>query len=113
MDDRAMNAGFAPQPIYCESILNQQSRVRRRRLRNAFLAVVENIDVAGKAGAVLVERSRSRNVAFRVSVRGQKPQNFGLKFRERHDTPPRSEPPGEAFSCCLLAAAFPRQQEPE
>jgi len=35
------------------------TRVRSRRLRNAFFAVMENIYVAGETGAVLIECSLS------------------------------------------------------
>jgi hypothetical protein len=108
MHDCCVNAGLAPQPIDREPILSEQIRVRSRRLRDAFFAVMENIYVAGKARAVLIERRRSCNIAFKISVRGQKAQNIGLQFRERHGTPPQSEPRAEAFSCCLLAAGFQR-----
>ena len=49
-----------------------QSDILRGRLADALFPVMENVDIAGIPGSIPSKRRASRNVAFRVTVRGEK-----------------------------------------
>jgi hypothetical protein len=108
LNDRAKNARFAPQPLNDETVLGQQRRIGNGGARDAFFAVVKDVDVTGETRTIPIEGARPGDIVFGTAARRQQQQNFALELRERHDTPLLSAPPADGISYCLPAASFRR-----
>src|SRR5262252_6058733 len=76
--------------------------------RNPFFTVVENVNVAGITYRVPVQRRCSCDIAFRVTMGSEKPENLDLNFRQWHGTLARSVPPvAELHGCPPRARRAP------
>jgi len=106
LHDGAVNSWFASQPLHGEARSDQQCNIRFCRRGNDFFAIMKNIDVIRVPGAVAIERDGACDVAFRIPMLGQQPENFALDSRERHGKPARSQPRGRVISGHPLGAGF-------
>ncbi len=86
-----------PQPPDIETSRFEYLRVVNGGRRNSFFAITEKFDIAGIASRIAIQRGCSRDVAFRVPVCREQPENFGLNLREWHRRPARSFPPDAAL----------------
>jgi hypothetical protein len=74
-DFSGMNGGMLPQPADSVTFFLKRLGISEGRGRNAFLAVMENVDIAGVTGRGAVWRCRSRYIALGVPMRSQKAEN--------------------------------------
>ena len=64
-----MKARLAPQPVNGEAVPCERRRVRIGGCRDAFFAIVKDVDVARKTWAVPIEGARARDIAFWIAMR--------------------------------------------
>ena len=80
-DFGCIDQGQLPQPGHKIPGPRQGFRVTQSGRRNPFLAVMENVDIAGIPKRVAVQGRAAGDVALRVPVRGKQAQNAALDFR--------------------------------
>ena len=101
-----MNRGQPPQPFDAISGLFERRGIAEGRCGDRFLAVVKHVDVVGKAGADAGERTGTGDVAFRVAVRGEQPQQARFQVRQRYGALARCVPPGGGRRGCPRRGGF-------
>jgi hypothetical protein len=69
--DDGPQGGLAPEPMQRKSRGLQDRSIRLRGLRDALFAVVKDINVAGKAGRMHVERGAAGHVALWIAMGGE------------------------------------------
>lgn len=82
--DGGIHRRFAAQPLQIVALGLQDSAILLRSARDPFLAVVENVDIAGKARRIHIQGRAARNIAFRVTASRKQAQNVRLNPSERH-----------------------------
>jgi hypothetical protein len=88
---------FAAQPLQVVAVVCQHGAILLHSSRHPFLAVVENVDVAGIARRVDIQGGAARNIAFRIAMRCKQAQNVRLNLNEGHGgTLPRFAQPAAA-----------------
>jgi hypothetical protein len=75
---------LAAQPLQIVASAFQRGAILLHGARHTFLAVGENVDVAGIARRVDIEGRAARDIAFRVTARGKQAQNVLLNLSKGH-----------------------------
>lgn len=86
----AKTVGLSPSPIQQITVLIKHRAVLVCGPRNAFFAVMKNIDVDRVARRVSIEWSAASNIALWIAVRSKQLKNVYLNLRDRHDKHPQS-----------------------